>query len=230
MTSLIKLLAAAAAFVAVRADYITVNSYSDSACATNSAVSIQYVGCIVGSGQSSSAVDCSTNTMKAYTGTTCAGTYTSSTPLSSVVGTMGTCNNGGGGSSKMSCGTGTTSTSALPTGQVQASYSDSGCTKLISATVNTGCTPNFPSTGMSMTMGCSATQSYYVAYSASTTCTGASTQVSPTALAGCAAAPGGGTGYTQTLCNVAAKSGSTGVVASVAAAVAAGAAVFALAA
>ena len=234
MSLVSKLLALGAALAVVRADYISMIQYSDASCTTVVSTSYQYIGC-QSSGASSMQPVCSTNTMNTYIGATCAGTAASTNPLSANFnGASGTCMSAGSGAwTKWTCATGAASLSALPVGvPVSAFFSDSACKLIVSATASSGCTPNVPAAGNSIARGCSATQTYYNVYQGSTTCSGTPTQIQPEAIAGCAAAGSGSSGYTQTLCNAAppAKSGAAGVAAGVVAAVAAAAAVVALAA
>jgi hypothetical protein len=234
MSFVSKLFALGAALAVARADFISVLNYADSGCTVLSSTSYQSIGCQT-SGSSSTQPVCSTNTMNVYSGsTTCAGTASTTMALATVNGgASGTCISGGGGSSfKWTCVVGAASISALPVGvPVTAYFSDSGCKSLTNAIAPGGCTPNVPSNGMSVKQGCSATQTFYNAYTGSTTCTGTPTQVQPEPLPGCTAASGGSSGYQQTLCNPApAKSGAVGVAAGLMAAAAAAAAVVALAA
>lgn len=231
MSFVSKLFALGAALAVARADYISVLNYADSSCTVLSSTVYQQIGCQTFGSDSQQPV-CSTNTMNLYSGsTTCAGTATSTMALATVnFGASGTCISRGSGIwFKWTCATGPASISSLPVGMpVEASFSDAGCKTITTATVS-GCFANAPSPGMSLTRGCSATQIFNNVYSASTTCSGSSTQVMPQPLPGCTAA--GSSGYQQTLCNAApAKSGAVGVAAGLMAAAAAAAAVVALAA
>jgi hypothetical protein len=233
MSFVSKLLALGAALAVARADYISVIQYSDSSCATVSSTTFQQIGCQP-SGSSSQQPVCSTSTMNLYSGTACAGTPGQTFPLTTVNGgASGTCISQGGGTwIKWTCVAGAASISALPVGvPVSAYFSDSGCKTLVSASMSNVCIPNVPSNGQSGSQGCSATQVYSNVYSGSTTCSGTPTQIGAVPIPGCTAESGGGSGYTQTLCNAApAKSGAVGVAAGLMAAIAAAAAVVALAA
>ena len=234
MSFVSKLLALGAALAVARADYISMLYYSDSGCTVAMSTSYQGIGCQAAGASSSQQAVCSTSTANTYSGTACAGTPTQTTPLANFNGgAAGTCLSSGSGSwYKWTCVAGAASISTLPVGlPVSASFSDSGCKTLTSASTSGGCTPNVPSNGMSITQGCSATQTFYNAYTGSTTCSGTPTQIQPVPLPGCTAASGGSSGYTQTFCNVApAKSGAVSVAAGLMAAAAAAAAVVALAA
>lgn len=74
-----KLLALAAAMAAlgVRADYVSVTYYSDTACATQSNVGFQLNGCIITSLATSKSLSCATGAVTNYAGATCTGTAAS---------------------------------------------------------------------------------------------------------------------------------------------------------
>jgi hypothetical protein len=99
---------------------------------------------------------------------------------------------------KSVCMTGTISLSALPVigGSVSASYSDSGCTTLTSASVSSSCVPG---SSDSFTYGCTATNKYMNSYT-STDCTGTPTQLSMGSLSACAADSYNAGSYTKQVC------------------------------
>ena len=94
---------------------------------------------------------------------------TSMSTQSCTPGSGGSCTSSTGGSYKSTCVASTATSlpiSSLPNGLVSVYYSDSKCTVAVSATVNNGCQAMSPG---SLTIGCSATQSWYTAFSTSTT-------------------------------------------------------------
>ena len=239
MSFVSKLFALGAALAVARADYVTSTDYSDAGCTVATGTSYPYIGCQAVSGGSSinsAQAVCSSSTLNYYSSAACSGTPLQTSPLASTFGggSQGTCTSRGGGTwTKWTCSTGVFAVSSLPVGlPVQAFFADAGC-KTITGAYSPGstCTPNQPQPGMSTSQTCSATQIIVNAYSASTTCSGASTQIAANSIPGCTAASGGSSGYQQTLCNAApAKSGAVGVAAGLMAAAAAAAAVVALAA
>jgi hypothetical protein len=228
MSFVSKLLTVGAALAVAHADYITVTRYSDAGCTVVMRTTYQFNGCQMSGASSSMEPICSSSTFNLYTGTTCSGNPTQMQPLvqgpppGSVLnlnrepfyGASGSCFFSGGSYwTKWTCSIGVVAVSMLPVGvPVWAFFSDAGCETITGADIYSGCYPNNPEAGMSTSQTCSATQITLNTYSASTTCSGASTQqwTPQTATQGCTAAVSGGGSY-QVLCIVApAKSGDVG--------------------